>query len=286
MTDVAPLDVDGEAAHLLDGARWTAVTSGANTLVWRCTFGDGRAPVVVKAARSGMGERADEASAQAVRGEADRLGWLAAHVELSSLRLPEVVLAPAPDDPAPLLITRWIDAEADLRLLGSAVTVARIYGQALAEIHGALGAADLDVCPFDASLTERLTRLEHRVADGLVDPTRFGEPFDRYTPAELLVRINRMAEVARDPEPADRVLLHGDLCVTNLLVDVPAESPVAAVDWAWAGVGDRHQDLAITARSLLRNFGGESLPTFFAAYGGFDPDPLRIELYSISEELF
>lgn len=283
--DDARPTLSGTAAEALREARWAEVPSGGRSLVWHCTFSDGRPPLAVKVPARGAPAAETKERARLVRDEADRLGWLAAHVTLPTLKVPEVVAAPAEGDSEPVLVTRWIDAEVDLRLLGSAATVAQILGRALAEIHDASRGIDLADCPFDASLAVRLGQLGVRVSNGVVDTSRFVEPFDRYTPAELLTRVERMAKVARDPEPEDLVLVHGDLCVTNLLVDVMAETPVAALDWASAGVGDRHQDLAITARSLLRNFGGEALPTFFAAYD-FDPDPLRLEVYALAEELF
>lgn len=282
--DVRPgLSRDAEA--VLRDARWSEVPSGDRSRVWRCTFGDGRPPLAVKAPATGAHGAEAVERAHLLRDEAERLGWLAAHLALPTLHVPEIVVAPVHDAAVPVLVTKWIDAEPDLRLLGSATTVAQLFGRALAEIHDASRRIDLDDCPFDASLAVRLAELGVRVANDVVDTSRFVEPFDRYTPAELLERVERMAAVARDPEPEDRVLVHGDLCVTNLLVDVLAETPVAALDWASAGVGDRHQDLAITARSLLRNFGGEALPTFFAAYD-FDPDPFRLEVYALAEELF
>ena len=285
MSDDARPHLSDAAAEALRDARWTPAPSGDRSRVWRCTFGDGRLPLAVKSPASGLPEAATRERAELLRDEAERLAWVGAHLKLPTLQVPDVVVAPVAGDTEPVLVTRWVDAEPDLRLLGSATTVAQIFGRALAEIHEASRRVDLAGCPFDASLATRLEQLAARVADGVVDTSRFVEPFDRYTPAELLSRVGRMAEVARDPEPLDRVLVHGDLCVTNLLVDVLAEAPVAALDWGFAGVGDRHQDLVITARSLLRNFGGEALPTFFAAYD-LDPDPLRLELYALAEELF
>lgn len=131
----------------------------------------------------------------------------------------------------------------------------------------------------------RTSRVDERVAAGLVDGSRFEDVFARYTPGELAERLRKLADAAAVPEPEDRVLVHGDLCVSNLLVDPNGGAPLGVVDWAFAGVGDRHLDLAIAARSLARNFGGECLPSLFAAYGGFDPDPIRLELYALAEEL-
>ena len=84
---------------------------------------------------------------------------------------------------------------------------------------------------------------------------------------------------------ADQVLVHGDFCVTNLLVDPATAAATGVLDWGRCGIGDRHLDLAVTARSVVRNFGGEALPGFFAAYGESHPDPLRLEFYALLDEL-
>lgn len=283
----APILVSAHVAEVLSGARWEAVASGRRAAVWRCTFSDGRPTVAVKAASSeGTPSAAGRAEAEALlRDEAAVLGWMAEPFAELGIAVPAVVAGPSPDDRAPALVTTWLDGEPDLRFLGSATLAAESFGRALATLHGASRHVDLERCPADDSLTAHLERIDRRIAAGLVDASRFEDVFARYAPDELAERLHKLADVAVEPGPDDRVFLHGDLCASNLLVDPNSGTPLGLVDWPFAGVGDRHLDLAITARSLVRNFGGECLPSFFAAYGDFDPDPIRLEVYALAEEL-
>lgn len=277
----------GEAESVLRDARVESRASGRRSQVWRATFDDGRPSLAVKLpVTAGRTDAEAGEAARLVHDEASRLAWLAEHVPVRGLAIPEVVVAPEPDDPSPILVTTWLAGEVDPRLLSSPGVAVVAFGRALAVLHDASRSLDLDGCPFDASLATHLGAAARRVDDGLVDTAALDDPFDRYEATDLLERARRLAGVTRAPDATDRVLVHGDLCVSNLLLDPGSGTAVGAVDWAWAGVGDRHLDLAVTARSLARNFSGEVLPDFFAAYGELDPDPLRLEAYALIEELF
>lgn len=281
----------GRAGAVLAGATFEPVTSGPRTRVWRAGWGDDRADVAVKAAAWAVDGRtlSTEERAEAVtlvHAEAERLVWVTEHLHGRGLGLPELVAVPEPGDPEPVLVTGWLEGTTDPRFLRTPEVAVENFGRALASLHEASRRIDLDRCPFDASLTDRIRRAGERVRDGLVDTSGAEAPYDRYSPEQLLDRVRQMAETTGPPGPEDRVLLHGDLCVSNVIFDPAYSSTVGAIDWTFAGVGDRHQDLAITARSLSRNLSGEVLPDFFTAYGLEEPDLLRIETYVVLEELF
>lgn len=285
------LALHGPAVEILDGASFEAVSSGHRSQVWRARFGDGRDDLAVKRAvtTDGADRRGDARHAEAValiHAESERLGWVIETLGGRGLPVPEVVASPDPGDVDPILVTTWLEGTVDPRLMRSPEVAVENFGRALASLHGASRRIDLDACPFDASLESRIDRARSRVAAGLVDTSSLEDPFNRYRADELLERVEAMAAATREATPEDRVLVHGDLCVSNIVFDPAYSSTVGAVDWAWAGVGDRHQDLAITARSLARNLSGEVLPDFFAAYGLSEPDLLRIETYVLLEELF
>ncbi|WP_245862106.1 aminoglycoside 3'-phosphotransferase [Sanguibacter antarcticus] len=81
---------------------------------------------------------------------------------------------------------------------------------------------------------------------------------------------------ARPPVDAP-VLVHGDACVPNTLVD--AEGRFAAiVDVGDLAVGDRWADLAVCAMSLEWNYGTGWDGVFYEAYG-VRPDLARIAFY-------
>lgn len=255
-------------------------------------FDDDRGDLAVKGAadQNDDGPVADAVRAESVEGihaEAERLVWLTQAMHGRGLTLPGLVAVPdEPDDPDPILVTTWLEGTIDPRLMRSPEVAVENFGRALASLHEASRRIDLDACPFDASLQDRLVRAAVRVDKGLVDTSSKEDPFNRYSAPELLDRVRQVADATTDPEPVDRVLVHGDLCVSNIVFEPAYSSTVGAIDWGFAGVGDRHQDLAITARSLSRNLSGEVLPDFFAAYGLEEPDLLRIETYVLLEELF
>jgi aminoglycoside phosphotransferase len=289
-------DLHGPATELLAGARFERVSSGRRAQVWRATFDDDRADLAVKMPTTavgsdptgtgpGSGAARDEA-VSLIHAEAARLAWVAEHLAGRGLGVPGVVAVPEPDDPDPILVTTWLPGTVDPRLMRSPEIAVESFARALASLHEASRRIDIDTCPFDAGLASRLADAAARVDAGLVDTTRLDDPYDHYTPEDLLDRVRQMADATSPPGPEDRVLLHGDLCVSNVVFDPAYSTTVGAVDWAFAGVGDRHHDLAVTARSLARNLSGEVLPDFFSTYGLAEPDLLRIETYVALEELF
>ena len=281
----------GPAAVLLADARFEPVSAGRRSEVWRATFDDDRADLAVKKAASSFDDGVDAGAARAeavtlLHAEAARLAWVTEHLAGRGLGVPSLEVAPEADDSDPVLVTGWLDGTVDPRLLRSPELAVQAFARGLASLHEASRRIDLDACPYDASLEARLAAAEARVSAGLVDTASLADPYSRYSPSELLDRVRQMAAACKAPDSADRVLLHGDLCVSNIIFDPAYGGTVGAIDWAWAGVGDRHQDLAVTARSLVRNFSGEVLPDFFSAYGLEEPDLLRIETYVLLEELF
>lgn len=90
--------------------------------------------------------------------------------------------------------------------------------------------------------------------------------------------------VGRSPESLgprplvdDPVLVHGDACAPNTLIDTDGRW-VGNVDFGDLAVGDRWADLAIASMSLDWNFGEGHQAEFFDAYG-VEPDEERIRFY-------
>jgi len=80
------------------------------------------------------------------------------------------------------------------------------------------------------------------------------------------------------PPPVDGpVLVHGDACAPNTLIDRHG-TWVGHVDLGDLTVGDRWADLAIASMSLDWNFGPGHQDEFFGLYG-VDPDPERSHYY-------
>lgn len=80
------------------------------------------------------------------------------------------------------------------------------------------------------------------------------------------------------PPPADgAVVLHGDACAPNTIIDADGRF-AGHVDLGALGVGDRWADLAVASRSLDWNYGEGWQDEFFAAYD-IDRDEERIRYY-------
>jgi kanamycin kinase len=85
------------------------------------------------------------------------------------------------------------------------------------------------------------------------------------------------ASIGPRPPIDTPVLVHGDACAPNTLID-RAGTWVGHVDFGDLAVGDRWADLAIASLSLDWNFGEGNQDEFFDAYG-IEPDPQRIDYY-------
>lgn len=79
------------------------------------------------------------------------------------------------------------------------------------------------------------------------------------------------------PPIEDPVVVHGDACAPNTLVDDGGRW-VGNVDVGDLGVGDRWADLAIASMSLDWNYGEGHQGAFFRAYG-VEPDAERLRWY-------
>lgn len=81
------------------------------------------------------------------------------------------------------------------------------------------------------------------------------------------------------PSVDQLVVIHGDPCVPNTLLDNDGE-PIAHVDLGALGLADRWVDLAVASMSISWdfNFGPGYEEYFFTGYG-VEPDPERIAFY-------
>jgi aminoglycoside phosphotransferase (APT) family kinase protein len=141
-------------------------------------------------------------------------------------------------------------------------------GRALAELHAALSVAELSALGFSTSeaILPRpdvlATRLEGRIPDPKIMKT-----FD------ALIESYRGVEA----DPADIVLVHGDVWGGNLAVDLETGALNGVFDFADAGIADRHLDLM-----YIHSFGAVFTERLFASYAersGRTVSPQRTALY-------
>ena len=127
----------------------------------------------------------------------------------------------------------------------------------------------IDGCPFDQSLDKRIAAVRERPEPGgRVDESDF----------DNLLRTR--------PASEDLVFTHGDYCLPNILLDGQTPRITGFVDLSRAGIADRHQDIALCARSLAYNLGEEWVPLLFDSYGREFIDPAKIAYYKLLDKFF
>ena len=104
-------------------------------------------------------------------------------------------------------------------------------------------------------------------------------PIDRF-PAEWTQEtwlVTGSPDLGTPPTVDAAVLVHGDACAPNTLIDDRGHW-VGNVDFGDLAIGDRWADLAIASMSLDWNFGEGHQDEFYEAYR-IEPDPERIAYY-------
>ena len=144
----------------------------------------------------------------------------------------------------------------DSDYLGDPVRLAKTMGRLLRRLHG----RSTDGCPVIRT-TEYLDTVWENYKKGLFDRSLFGEKQSFATAEEAFAFIKENADLLR----AD-VLIHGDYCLPNIMLDGWEFSKF--IDVGNGGIGDRHIDLFWGAWTLNYNLGtDEYRDVFFDAYG-------------------
>lgn len=149
---------------------------------------------------------------------------------------------------------------------------------------------DIEHCPTDSSLEEKLRQAKYNVVQQLVDmdncdPTTFRSGNFK-DPESLLCWL-------QNNKPCEELVLsHGDLCLPNILFESNELSGL--IDLGKSGMADKWCDIAICYRSLRDNYSGKYRVTkdygfkesyFFDALQ-IKPDWERIRYYLLLDELF
>ena len=165
--------------------------------------------------------------------------------------------------------------------IGEDATSARYLsqGRRLAEWLGetlrALHSTPCTDCPIADRTADYLATVREGYRIGRFDPSF--APDANTTPERAIAEITAAA-----PAMTSRVLLHGDYCLPNLLLDDWRLS--AFIDLGAAGCGDRHIDLFWGAWTLCFNLGtDEYRDRFFDAYGRAEVDPALIRAVGFAE---
>ena len=149
----------------------------------------------------------------------------------------------------------------------------------LAQAMAALHALPVAECPFKETIAVRLARANEMIERGLIQPEHFAERNRGLAPRQIY---DRMA--ASRPPHEDLVVVHGDACFDNLLIDPHAG--VGFVDCGRCGVGDRYLDLVNLTEDIDAHFGRQWTQRFLRAYGVTRLDPAKARFFSDLYELF
>lgn len=206
-------------------------------------------------------------------GEAERMRWLAPYIAVP------VVVDAGTDGSVEWLLTaalRGSDATDPVHHVDLEALI-HTLGAALRTFHDTV---PVEECPFDARTSTSVALAAERVAGGRVDADDFAPLYEGLSAEQLLDAIRSVPE----PPDDDLVVVHGDYCVPNVIVD--DGSVTGYVDLGRSGVGDRHRDLSIACRSIAVNFGAHAAGVFLDAYGIDRPDLARIDFFAMLDELF
>ena len=205
--------------------------------------------------------------------EAERLGWLDGFVPV-----PRVVETGSDASTEWLMMTALPGSDGtDPEHRRDVDALGRVLGAGLRTFHDSV---PVDGCPFDARTETDVQRARARVEAGRVDPSDFEVVYQGLSASEL----HGLLVASIPPDTDDLVVLHGDYCVPNVILERGAIT--GHVDVGRAGVGDRHRDLGIACRSIAHNFGGGSVGPFVEAYG-FEPlDLARLDFFVMLDEFF
>jgi aminoglycoside phosphotransferase len=214
-----------------------------------------------------------------LRREHDCLLWLHGKLPVPQVRYFGEIDAPPGQPDQFLLITALpgiASFDAHFEMHRPQATI-RLLAEALRQIH----AVPIDDCPFDRRAQVLYNEAEDNLRRGFVDAEEFDAPWRDRSAEELLAELQ-----ATLPPDDDLVLVHGDYCMPNILIDPDTITLSGFIDWGGAGVGDRCVDLALAARSITMNWGVSWVAPFFAAYRVAAPDPAKMRWYLQVDEFF
>lgn len=258
-----PLRMPAEIERALVGRSWSAVDVGMSSAdVFHFERG-----LYLKTVRRVERDRAFGNLAH----ERAKLEWLA-----GKLPVPAVV-AFARDESRDYLVLTEVQgrhAAAEAPAPEAAPRLVEALAAACRSFHGL---SPLD-CPFDGSVDSLVREAERRVELGLVDSDNFDAEHVGREPAELFRELQGLR-----PEHEDLVVVHGDLCLPNIILE--GDKLSGFIDVGRVGVSDRWRDLALCARSIEHNWGPPWAGAFLDAYGA-SPDPGKRAFYLLLEEFF
>ena len=155
---------------------------------------------------------------------------------------------------------------------------------ALGEGMALLHRSNTHDCPFDHRLARQIEEVRRRIDAGRVDEDDFDAIRAGRRASDLFAEL-----LSTVPEREDLVFAHGDFSLPNIILRETQRGEVQVagfIDCGRSGVADRHQDVALAIRSIVRNFGSEWVTPFLHAYGLPHPDPDTVAFFTLLDEFF
>jgi aminoglycoside phosphotransferase len=153
------------------------------------------------------------------------------------------------------------------------IVAATAVGEGLRVLHDALPTTS---CPFNWDATTRLTAVTRRAVEGHFSAHVWSDEFRGMS-------IDAALRELASPPALDVVVLHGDACVPNTVIDDDGQF-LAHVDLGFLGLGDRWSDLSVAAWSSVWNYGPGYEEIIYSAYG-ISADEAKIRYYRLLWEL-
>ncbi|WP_420147870.1 APH(3') family aminoglycoside O-phosphotransferase [Spirosoma sp.] len=203
--------------------------------------------------------------------EAKALTWLRAY-----LPAPEVIFFERIDETDYLLMRELPGLPAsDDHWKANPHQLVKILAESMLALHN----LDSATCPFDQRTDAKLREVAQYVQLGFVDVDDFEPENSEQSSQQILDRL-----YAEQPVQDDLVVTHGDFCLPNIVLDNGQLG--GFIDVSSLGVGDRYQDLALCARSLVQNLGTDQYNAlFFDRYGLTNPDEHKLRYFRLLDEL-
>lgn len=148
-----------------------------------------------------------------------------------------------------------------------------LLGERLRMLHE----TDCEDCPVSDRMSGYFSTVERNASCGIFDPSFLPEKMKNITAERALAEIEKSKSRLNS-----RVLLHGDYCLPNIMLDEWKFS--GFIDLGNGGVGDRHVDLFWGAWTLGFNLGTDEYRSrFFDAYGRDKVDEQAIATVALAE---
>lgn len=174
-----------------------------------------------------------------------------------------------------LLLTARVAGEdcTHAQYLESPARLSVLWGEKLRELHELCA----DDCPVQKRMDGYIALAEQNYATGNFDKSHFPDSFG-YSCAEQAYAVFSQGK----KELKNEVLLHGDYCLPNVMLDDWRFS--GFIDLGNGGVGDRHVDIFWGAWTLMFNLGtDEYRDRFYDAYGRDKIDLEKIRIIAAAE---